>query len=454
MYSKIQFITGGIYNLKRTNGLHLYININNFNDILEAEEKEIGKPLHSIHALDSFFSSVELFAKRTSKDCTIEKITGARLHIFIEGTIEDTYSSAKKIVYYAKKISSILLDQVAKYKSLVRFKIHAGMDYGKFHIFQFIDHQYSEITSIGYSANYAAKLQHLTDSNHMSISDNIYDYLPDFEKTTFKKIFSSSITKYEKSYYYTCPLLSLQETENTNTYVNYALEYANRVNLNEINFSSANQPVNFDSLSKKECKKLEGIPLFADVRGFTSKFNEDDSNLEEMSIKTQNILKTMYETVKKHNGIHIQFQGDREFALFHNYKDHTCYIEAVLTGLKIIDGVKSDGVCVGVGQNFGNLFASKIGARNEKDYILLGRAVNIADKFEDKYACENQLVISNIIYQNIKELNPNLANLFTRKDDYYFTTLGYKHYLDQIQLRDLEKNTHQKSYNGAYKNDQ
>jgi len=113
------------------------------------------------------------------------------------------------------------------------------------------------------------------------------------------------------------------------------------------------------------------IPLFADVRGFTAQFDAEDSNLEEMAVKTQNILTTMYDIVENCHGTHVQFQGDREMAVFHDYPSYSCAVDAVIAGLRIIDGVKNYQVSVGVGQAYGKLFAAKIGARGEKDSILL-----------------------------------------------------------------------------------
>lgn len=142
--------------------------------------------------------------------------------------------------------------------------------------------------------------------------------------------------------------------------------------------------------------------MFADVRGFTSKFDSDDANLDEMAIATQNILTTMYNKVEQNHGIHVQFQGDREVALFHNYPGHECYFDAVKAGLQLIDAVKPYGVSIGVGQSFGKMFATRIGARNEKDYLLIGTVVVEADRNEDENAKPNQLVISREIYEYLK----------------------------------------------------
>lgn len=49
--------------MDKKTGLHLYINISNFNDILEREEENYPtEPKHAIHALDTFFHLLKIFA--------------------------------------------------------------------------------------------------------------------------------------------------------------------------------------------------------------------------------------------------------------------------------------------------------------------------------------------------------------------------------------------------------
>lgn len=441
--------------MDKKNGLHLYINISNFNDILEKEEESNPtEPKHAIHALDTYFSSIEDFCKHHTNNSTIEKITGARLHIYIEDSITNSYNAAKIISQFSYKLSSYLLDNVGKYKSLIRFKIQIGLAYGNFYIFEFNDSFYSELTSIGYAANFAAKLQALANNNCITISKDIFETIPEKDKTYFNKISDNYLKKYEQDYYYTSLLSKLSNNIDFSKYLELSKEKANKVNLYEMNFASASKPIKYNILSKKECKTIEGIPFFADVRNFTTQFNKDDSNLEKMTIKTQKILQSMYTSIIENNGIHIQFQGDREFALFHNYKNYTCYKDAILAGLRIIDAVKTFQVNVGIGQSTGKMFASKIGAHSEKDYILLGKTVNEADTYEDKYAKENQIVISCQIYQQLIKIDSILASQFHKdeKNDFYITTQGYEHYSNNYRKHILKNNTRKKDYNGAWFN--
>ena len=71
------------------------------------------------------------------------------------------------------------------------------------------------------------------------------------------------------------------------------------------------------------------------------------------------------------------------------------------------------------------MFATRIGARGEKDYLLIGTTVIEADRNEDENAQANQLVISNYVYMMLKKDKPKWANIFKKKEEYYYTTTGY-----------------------------
>ena len=170
-----------------------------------------------------------------------------------------------------------------------------------------------------------------------------------------------------------------------------------------------------------------------------------------MAVKTQNILKTMYDQVTENHGIHVQFQGDREFALFHNYTGYECLLDAVKVGLKMIDAVQTYGVSIGVGESFGKRFATRIGARGEKDYLLIGTTVIEADRNEDENAQANQLVISNDVYLMLKKDRPKWADIFRKQDGYYYTTTGYGMLMNLISQEKLKVNNRNNNYNGAWR---
>ena len=436
----------------KNEGMHFYINILNLDKVVLDEELKTGKVNHSIHALDTFFSMIESFGKlHFPEKFIVEKITGSRLHMYVTGTIEEAFQVVSEVSVFAYRLTSYLNNDIPKYKTLLDFRIQVGACYGEFYEFTFTSGDFEEDTTIGYVANYAAKLQGLSSVFHLSISANIYENLDHEVKLLFSKVKDDSIKKYEQEYYATAKIASLKIDMDYSEDLKRTRDYANDLNLSAINFGSVRQALNFSNLSKKDCKKLNGIPFFADVRDFTRKFEKDDSNLEEMSQKTQEILETMYGTVIHNRGIHVQFQGDREMALFHDYTDYNCVKDAIVAGMRLIDKVHDFQVCIGIGTSQGSLFAAKIGARGEKDNILLGSTVMQADRYEDQKAGENQIVITERIYQNLRKEEPVWAKQFEKiGDDCYMTTVGYQKMLEVVSRNQLMKNTRNNTYNGAW----
>ena len=431
--------------MQKQSGVHFYVNIMNYNAIIVDEENRTHGVTHAIHALDTFFTSIEKYGKKVSNTLVVEKITGSRLHLYVVDDLIPAFDTVMKVSGYAEKLSRYLKTDIGKYKTLKDFHINVGADYGDFYEFEFVTHEgYSELTTIGFVANFAAKLQALAGCGKVSISEKIYNALSPDKKRLFEMIDENSIKKYGQDKYYTATITNIPSNEFEEE-LEAAKEYANSDNLKDIDFASVRKQLSFDEISKTQCKKLEGIPVFADVRGFTQQFDDQDFNLDEMSIKTQNILESMYRVSTQHGGVHVQFQGDRELSLYHNVPSGTyngitiaekkCFKAAVLASMRMIDTVKPNKVHIGIGENFGTLYATKLGARGEKDNILLGETVIVADQMEDRYANEDQIVITAEVFVGLKKEDEYLADQFKSFGGYYVATIGYDQYMRNISYR-------------------
>lgn len=439
--------------MKRLEGIHFYINVSNLLNIIEEEEKQTKKINHALHAIDTYFTAIEHYAKsKYSETLSIEKITGSRLHMYVVDEENEAFDVVKDISTFALELSHYIHTEIGKYKTIQEFHIQVGACYGRFYDFCFVKGDVEENTTIGFAANYAAKLQNLTKLSYISISSNLFEKLEDDEKISFEKIKDVSIRKYEQTQYYTSQISKLKCSSDFKDGLIWAFNYANNLNLSDIKYSDANVNIDFSSIGRTDCKKIRGVPFFADIRGFTKQFDKDDSNLEEMASKTQRALELMYTTIISYHGDHIQFQGDREVALFHrNQNSEDFIIDAITSALKIIDGIKGISLYVGVGQSIGDLFVSRIGTRGEKDNIIIGKTVNNADRYEDNYAQENQLVVSKEIYDYLYVNNRKWALQFKPVNkECYCITIGYKQLLTMVQEKMQSNNTRQNKYNGAW----
>lgn len=78
--------------MQKFEGIHFYVNVANFNEVVIDEETKNGKVNHAIHALDTFFSGIESFGKKNfSEKFVIEKITGARLHMYVVDDVNEAW---------------------------------------------------------------------------------------------------------------------------------------------------------------------------------------------------------------------------------------------------------------------------------------------------------------------------------------------------------------------------
>lgn len=426
-------------------GIHLYINVKNFASIVKKDQNKNNDVTHALHALNVFFKCIESYAK--SMEVTIEKVTGARLHLFIDGNTynlnEEMVKKLFQISKYAVHCRDIIMDS-PKYKSIPRFIVQMGACYGKFYYYKFVCDKYEEVTSIGYPANVGAKLQSKAEDGKLLVPYDIFNI--GYEKYVFNSIKGTeSFAKYELSRYYIININSL-EIDFPNSIDNKIREEIINVSLGEINFSNFKTSFSFDSLSVKNCKEGNAVILMADIRNSTKMYEKNNTNLDEMNLKTQEFMEIMYSTVIEFNGIHVQFQGDREVAVFspNNVK------KAISAALMIQEKIKNINLNVGIGIEYGMLYASRIGVRDEKDNVILGESVDKCDEIEDSKAKCGDTVISKNVIDLLKKQNENDILKIFSKESYPKTNQTYNSYLESKRVSKSNQNYYDKSYNGAW----
>lgn len=214
--------------MQKFEGIHFYVNVANFNEVVIDEETKNGKVNHAIHALDTFFSGIESFGKKNfSEKFVIEKITGARLHMYVVDDVNEAYEIVEEVVKFAGDLSRYLDNDIAKYKTLLEFKIQAGACFGSFYSFEFKRQNANEETTIGYAANYAAKLQGLCNMGDIAVSSNIFDTFNTEKKNKYVKHTSSKVQKYGEDCYYEMPISKLTGSIDYSESLIASKDYAN-----------------------------------------------------------------------------------------------------------------------------------------------------------------------------------------------------------------------------------
>ena len=475
---------GGIVK-KVFNGIHFYININNLNSIIKNDEANHDDLRRTFHALNTFTAAMEKFANEF-EDVEVEKFTTSRLHFYIPiyDNSDAVINEMLELIAFARTLVNFI-NSNSKYQSLVNFRIGAGADYGKYTEFPFEDNDsgLKEMTTIGSPANRAAKLQSLCDDGKVLISKEVYHMLPKSMNGVFFD--NDEATLELKRKYYD---LSAYEAEIANISgrlggryekreergLEYASTVANNLNLKDISISDARNKLSFDNLTISNIKDVnEAVILFADIRGFTKKV--DENNLAEMKQLTQTVLKMMNKEIRNRDGVHVQFQGDRESVVFNHYSDETedYAFRAVLSAMRMLDRVdeinktRDDKLNIGIGCSLGEIYATRIGMkkRDKKFNVTIGQTVKEADVAEDNVAGvgitskATEIAITEDMYNYLSKLSGYrgkfIKEAFTsrivKNKKYYICTTRFSDYQTKAVNLSIEQNSSRASNNQGLK---
>ena len=453
-------------------GVHFYLNINNLNKIVKKDENKHEDLARSFHALEIFLKSIEKFVLDIG-NIEIEKFTTSRLHLYTKDCGENSIIKMMQVICFSNSLTDYMHKSIGKYKNLDQFTIGVGADSGYFTEFVFSDpeSQLMEMTTIGSPANRAAKLQANCANAEMLFSKEVYDFLPQNIKSVFwgdgllsaklaKKY--AELTVYKANYDSVEELLPERYFNRKKSVFEFATQQANGTNVGDIDFSDANSLLDFTNLSLKKSKHLtEAAVLYADIRGFTNKVDEE--SLSDIKQLTQMVLKGMNKAVRQHDGVHVQFQGDRESAIFNAYNSEEDYfaLRALFGAMRMLDMVdiinqdrNEDRLDIGIGVSLGDTFATRVGVRNNKDNVIMGETVKEADTAEDEVAGVNlenhktELVVTsefyNYLVNNQQKYSKIIRQIFSLRkvanQIYYVCTIGYKDFQSKLIERARDNN--------------
>ncbi len=430
----------------------------------------------AFHQLDTFVATIEDYIVRRGKG-VFEKLTASRLHIYFVADENDEKIQMEvfRTIACCSHMAEYVSKKISKYNNVLNYEISVGLDYGDFSEFEFVDKEtrISETTTIGSPANRAAKMQSSTTSAKVVISNNVYEMLSsDLQHLFFgnEKEYQNVTLKYAEVTVYDGKLKEVEEFFSSESYdieEEYARTRANRVNISDVEFSDATVKVDYRQLSLRNNKQVNGIMLFADIRGFTRKFDPDGDNLKEMEKATEKILRTLYTCVLNEDGVHVQFQGDRISAFFHKHsaEEQDYIIRAYKCALSILDEISElnqdaeikkalDGnrLEIGVGCGEGDIYATRLGRKNQTDNVAMGQTVREADYAEDNVAGvgiganRSEVAVTEGCYKLLSQSNVSLAASI--KDE--FKISRGKHRICQVGLKKIVRRLEEKKQEENY----
>lgn len=186
--------------------------------------------------------------------------------------------------------------------------------------------------------------------------------------------------------------------------------------LKDIDYSSANELIDLDSLSIWNNKRVLAASIFGDVTGFTAYIDRAETGEEKRkALRVLHAIRKEMATVVTVdcNGLRVQFQGDRVQGLFHMPKNEEADIatEAVDAAVGLQSSMEktikeklleAEELHLAVSVDIDTTLVSKLGTRAHRDRICLGAPIENAAEYEEKCS-GGQIGVSKRIYDALPE---------------------------------------------------
>ncbi|HXQ28308.1 MAG TPA: adenylate/guanylate cyclase domain-containing protein [Gemmatimonadales bacterium] len=154
--------------------------------------------------------------------------------------------------------------------------------------------------------------------------------------------------------------------------------------------------------------------FFSDIRGFTPL--SETMGPDEIATLLTEYFTEMVEIVFEHSGTLDKFMGDAIMALWGAPIAHeddadramTCALDQLIALEKLNAKWKREGrpeIGIGIGINFGDVFAGNIGSHRRLEYTVIGDAVNTASRLCSS-AGPNEILLSDPFYRQLKTPPP------------------------------------------------
>jgi adenylate cyclase len=160
------------------------------------------------------------------------------------------------------------------------------------------------------------------------------------------------------------------------------------------------------------------VVFFSDIRGFTPM--SETMNPDEIATLLTEYFTEMVDILFEHSGTLDKFMGDAIMALWGAPIVHEddadramkCALDQLEALVKMNEKWKERGrpeLKIGIGINFGEVFAGNIGSNRRLEYTVIGDAVNVAKRLCDT-AGPNEILISEPFFKALKN-PPKVENL-------------------------------------------
>ncbi|MBI2480916.1 MAG: adenylate/guanylate cyclase domain-containing protein, partial [Planctomycetia bacterium] len=438
----MDFTNLGKKDVRRAQGVHLYVDVPNFHRTVEDAGNDKQKQRQLVRA-SNVLRRIQGGLMKDDDVGDIQRQT-VRAHglVFKPYNGKDTPKDgdrAKQAEIHAIMHNTYVFDVFNRVFSDVRdFSSSVGLASGTSYLANIGKTGKRELISLGTCANLAAKIIGGRDS--VTITDEMYDLLPDCLQEHFKKHdVVSGVQTYRA--------IGLRWSRNTDLADELGVEWdeekwktetekhRDNLPLDQITISEATSLIDVSQLTERNCKRTEAVTFYADLDGFTRYVQEAETDDKVISLIRQfHMIRAEFHSVvgTDYDGLPLQHRGDCILGILHLPSRSDDHGKRCQDAVDLAIGLQSsmehvlkehltdrEDIHVAVGMDHGKVMVSRLGKQGERITICFGPEVTEAERLQTISAAK-QIRISSEIYDQLDD--EDLAEEFTKRGSAYVAT--------------------------------
>ncbi|MEX1028161.1 MAG: adenylate/guanylate cyclase domain-containing protein [Candidatus Paceibacterota bacterium] len=442
MSRSMDFSKLGKKDVRRAQGVHLYVDVPNFHRAVDDAGNDQQKQRKLIRA-SSILRRIQRELMEQGGVGDIQRQT-VRAH----GLVFKPYNGkgdpknaerAKIAVIHAITQNTYVLDVFNGVFGDVRnFSSAVGLASGTCYLANIGKNGKRELISLGTCANLAAKIIGGRDS--VTVTAEMYEVLPECLRKHFSKDAEvSGVQTYRASgLRWSCkPELAdeLGVTWHEEKWKNKTQKHKDDLPLDKITISDATTLIDVTKLSEQKCKRTAAVAFYADLDGFTRYVQEAETDEKVVSLIRQfHMIRAEFHSVvsSDFDGLVLQHRGDCILGLLHlpsgsGNHDTRCQ-DAVDLAIGLQSSMEQvlnehladrEDINVAVGLDVGKAFVTRLGKKGKRITICFGPEVTEAERLQ-RLSGAKQIRISTEIYEQLED--ENVTEQFTKRGNAYVAT--------------------------------
>lgn len=438
----MDFRSLGPRNVRRAQGVHLYVDVPNFHRAVDNAGNDKQKQRKLVRTA-SVLRKVQgdLLAEDGIGDIQRQTV---RLHALAYNPYDSDEEvrdaeRVKQAVIHAITHNSYVLDVFNNVIGDVQdFSSAVGLANGTSFIANIGTHGKRELISLGSCANLAAKV--IGGRDTITMISSMYDLLPDCLQEHFQK---SGVIAGVQAYRATglrwnrYPELAdkLGVSWDEEKWKKKTEEYRDGLPLDQIEISDATVLIDGESLTERNCKRTAAVSFYADLDGFTRYVQEAENDEKVVSLIRQfHMIRAEFHAVvgADYDGLVLQHRGDCILGILHLPSGNGNHSKRCQQAVDIAIGLQSsmehvlnehlkdrEDIHVAVGLDVGKVFVTRLGKKGQRINICFGPEVTEAERLQQMSASK-QIRISIEVYDQLDD--EDVRDEFTRRGSSYVAT--------------------------------